>query len=177
MRFLFLLCTIICILSPVYGTEQMSWGGAVDVLSCDGFMAGDWEIGADLRLTVLPGCEVRLPLGLDVGKKGCVLFSAGIAAAYYPWHTGPFILLSLMRLGFLFDRGVVGGMLMLDEISLGWTFLARKHWIVEPVITFRDPSHSYQDEFASIKESLQGYRTIRVGLRVGFVTGNGNKTT
>lgn len=148
----------------------MRWGGAVDVLSCDGFLADDWEIGADMRLEISPECVLKLPLGLDIGSNGSLLFSAGIALACHPWKTGPFIQLSLIRLGFLHDREVPGRMVLLDELSLGWTFKLSGLWFVEPMVSFRDPSLSYQDEYAVVKDAVEGYRVIRVGVRVGVLS-------
>jgi len=132
---------------------------------------GSLQFSGDIRLFVLDGFELRLPLGFSYSKgsgKGSGFFETGALLVYYPWDSGPFMGLSLFQMGFSYGNETLESIVNLNEVLLGWTFNLGSGLFLEPALVIRDPSGTFTNEYSKIKGVFPCYKTFRLRLSFGW---------
>ena len=97
-----------------------------------------------------------------------LMLEGGIDLVYYPWRTGPFLALSVFRMGFTGGCSNLENMVNLNEVQIGWTFEFGPGLFVEPGLAVRDPSGTFSDEYSRLKGTFPCYTTFRGKLSFGY---------
>ena len=106
---------------------------------------GSFQIGMDLRMMVSDEFQIRIPIAYTMNRTSFMIES-GVSLVYYPWHTGPFMGLSVFQFGFSHGSSNLENVVSLNEVMLGWSFEFGPGLFVEPGIVIRDPSGTLSDE-------------------------------
>ena len=152
---------------PVFGTGRA--GFSADIASVqDIFLGkGSFQIGMDLRMMVSDEFQVRISIAYTMDRTSFMIES-GVSLVYYPWHTGPFMGLSVFQFGFSHGSGNLENVVSLNEVMLGWSFEFGPGLFVEPGIVIRDPSGTFADEYSRLKGEFPCYTTFRGRLAFGW---------
>lgn len=146
-----------------------SIGLSLDVAAFqDAFLGqGSFQFGGDLRAMVSEEFQIRVPLSVAMRGRS-FMFETGMQIVYYPWHSGPFMSLSLFQVGFSSQCENLENLVNLNEVLVGWTFAFGPGLFVEPCLVVRDPSGTFSDEYSSLKGTFPCYTTFRGRLMVGW---------
>ena len=128
---------------------------------------GSFQIGLDFRMMVSDEFQVRIPVAYTMNKTSFMIES-GVCLVYYPWHTGPFMGLSVFQFGFSHGTEELDNMVSLNEVMLGWSFEFGPGLFVEPSLVIRDPSGTFSDEYSRLKGEYPCYTTFRGRLAFGW---------
>lgn len=128
-----------------------------------------YQFSADIRYSFAEKYELRLPLTLSVGEDA-KFADAGIFLNYYPLkNKGLFMGLSLFQVAMALEaEGLDKTTYAMNEICIGWTFKIGKGLLIEPSVSIRDSTGTFEDEFELIKGILPCYRKFRPRLSVGW---------
>ena len=169
MRKILLALTLILLLglSSAFCLEKT--GFSADVASVqDIFLGhGSFQVGIDLRTMVSDEFQIRIPMAFTMNQAS-FLFESGVALVYYPWHTGPFMGLSVFQFGFSSGSSNLENVVSLNEVTIGWSFEFGPGLFIEPSIVIRDPSGTFSDEYSRIKGEFPCYTTFRCRLAFGW---------
>lgn len=169
MRKKLILLLAICIALPVGAFCSGMMGFGADLASVqDVFLGqGSYQISMDLRAMVSDEFQIRIPAAVSFIKES-LMFEGGIELVYYPWHTGPFLALSVFQMGFTSGCSNLENMVNLNEVQIGWTFEFGPGLFVEPSLAVRDPSGTFSDEYSRLKGTFPCYTTFRGKLSFGY---------
>ena len=100
MRKTLILLLAICFALPVGAFCSGRMGFGADLASVqDVFLGqGSYQISMDLRTMVSDEFQIRIPTAVSFINES-LMFEGGIELVYYPWHTGPFLALSVFQSG------------------------------------------------------------------------------
>ena len=158
---------LLCVLSQAFCIDRMGFGADVASVQ-DIFLGhGSFQIDLDLRTMVSDEFRIRIPMALTMNQAS-FLFESGVALVYYPWHTGPFMGLSVFQFGFSKGSGNLENVISLNEVTVGWSFEFGPGLFIEPSIVIRDPSGTFSDEYSRIKGEFPCYTTFRARLLFGW---------
>jgi hypothetical protein len=108
--------------------------------------------------------QLRVPLNFTFTTRGKLMFDAGLLLTAYPFED----------LGFFAGMTIVqfgthkGKLYALNEVVAGWTFRIRYSFIIEPSVSFRDPSSTFTNEYSTVRGIFPCYTQIRVHLMMGW---------
>ena len=162
-----LIMILLCVFSSAFCMDRMGFG--VDVASVqDIFLGhGSFQVDLDLRTMVSEEFQIRIPMAFTMNQAS-LFFESGVALAYYPWRTGPFMSLSVFQFGFSGGSSNLENVVSLNEVSVGWSIEFGPGLFLEPSIIIRDPSGTFSDEYSRIKGEFPCYTTFRARLLFGW---------
>lgn len=118
----------------------------------------------DARFSMSGQFQLRLPMNFTFTNRGNLMFDAGLLLTAYPFgDCGFFAGMTIVQLG-TYRKQIYA----LNEISVGWTFRIRDRLIIEPSVSFRDPSSTFKDEYSTVRGIFPCYTQIRVHLMLGW---------
>jgi len=109
--------------------------------------------------------QLRVPVNITFTTKGKLMFDAGLLLTAYPFEDyGFFAGMTIVQFG-----TYKGKLYALNEVVVGWTFrLIKERFIIEPSVSFRDPSSTFTNEYATVRGIFPCYTQIRVHLMLGW---------
>ena len=128
---------------------------------------GSFQVDMDLRMMVSDEFQIRIPIAFTMNRTSFMIES-GVSLVYYPWHTGPFMGLSVFQFGFSHGSSNLENVVSLNEVMLGWSFEFGPGLFIEPGIVIRDPSGTFSDEYSRLKGEFPCYTTFRGRLAFGW---------
>jgi len=128
---------------------------------------GSFQVGLDFRMMVSDEFQIRIPVAYTMNGTSFMIES-GVSLVYYPWHSGPFMGLSVFQFGFSHGCAGLENMVSLNEVVLGWSFGFGPGLFVEPCLVIRDPSGTFSDEYSRLKGEFPCYTTFRGRLAFGW---------
>lgn len=169
MRKSLIMLVIICVALPAGVFCSGKMGFSADLASVQDIFLGQnsYQVSLDFRTMVSDEFQIRIPMALTMNQAS-FLFESGVALVYYPWHTGPFMGLSVFQFGFSKGSGNLENVISLNEVTVGWSFEFGPGLFVEPSIVIRDPSGTFSDEYSRIKGEFPCYTTFRARLLFGW---------
>lgn len=160
---------VFCIVLPVGAFCSGRMGFGVDHASVQDVFFGQksYQIAMDLRAMVSEEFQIRIPMAVSFVETS-LMFEGGIVLVYYPWHTGPFMALSVFQMGFTSQCDNLENLVNLNEVQIGWTFEFGPGLFIEPSLAVRDPSGTFSDEYSRLKGTFPCYTTFRGKLAFGW---------
>jgi hypothetical protein len=108
--------------------------------------------------------QLRVPMNFTFTNKGKLMFDAGLLLTAYPFEDlGFFAGMTIVQFG-----TYRGKLYALNEVVTGWTFRVIERLIIEPSVSFRDPSSTFTNEYSTVRGIFPCYTQIRVHLMVGW---------
>lgn len=128
-----------------------------------------YQFSADTRFRFADKYELKIPVSFSYTRDARFL-DAGLFLDYYPFKNyGLFFGLSLVQFGYVNGTTDLNKTIFsLNEINVGWNFRFFDGLTVEPSISIRDPSGTFEDEYELIKGAFQCYRKFRIKLNAGW---------
>ena len=169
MRKTLILILVFCFFLPVGAFSSGRMGVGADLASVQDIFLGQqsYQISMDLRTMVSDDFQIRIPMAVSFINES-LMFEGGVELIYYPWRTGPFLALSVFRMGFTSGCSNLDNMVNLNEVQIGWTFEFGPGLFIEPGLAVRDPSGTFSDEYSRLKGTFPCYTTFRGKLSFGY---------
>ncbi len=154
---------------PVFAFSVGRMGFGADTASIQDIFLGEgsFQVGLDFRVMVSEEFQIRIPIAYTMNRTSFMIES-GVSLVYYPWHTGPFMGLSVFQFGFCNGCADLDNMVSLNEVVLGWSFEFGPGLFIEPCLVIRDPSGTFSDEYSRLKGEFPCYTTFRGRLAFGW---------
>jgi hypothetical protein len=137
----------------------------------DAAWANQVTVRGGISAALVPGVTFELPLMLMIDRTSGneMLFDIVLNLKYHPWEEGPFIGVSLAQVCmFVGTYRPPETYHFLNEISFGYTWHIGQDLYMEPLVTFRDPSGSFNDSYAYVHGLVPGYRKFQIGVQFGW---------
>ena len=108
--------------------------------------------------------QLRVPMNFTFTNRGKMMFDAGLLLTAYPFEDlGFFAGMTIVQFGTYMKK-----LYALNEVVAGWTFRIRNRFIIEPSVSFRDPSSTFKNEYSTVRGIFPCYTQIRVHLMLGW---------
>lgn len=124
----------------------------------------------DARADMSREFQIRIPVNITFNRNGALMADAGLMLAAYPFgNPGFFAGMTVVQFGYQIGRTQLKNrMCALNEITAGWTFRIKERLIIEPSVSFRDPSASFQDEYSAVRGIFPCYTAVRFHVMIGW---------
>jgi len=166
-RILTVLVLVLVIPATAFCTGRMGLSADVAAVQDIFLGKGSFQVGLDFRMMVSDEFQIRIPVAYTMNGTSFMIES-GVSLVYYPWHTGPFMGLSVFQFGFSHGCAGLDNMVSLNEVVLGWSFGFGPGLFIEPALVIRDPSGTFSDEYSRLKGEFPCYTTFRGRLAFGW---------
>lgn len=158
---------LLLVLATAFCTYRMGFGADIATVQDIFLGKGSFQVDLDFRMMVSEEFQIRIPIAYTMNRTS-FLIESGVSLVYYPWHTGPFMGLSVFRFGFSHGCADLDNMVSLNEVELGWSFEFGPGLFIEPALVIRDPSGTFSDEYSRLKGEFPCYTTFRGRLAFGY---------
>ena len=164
-----IMVVVICVALPAGVFCSGKMGFSADLASAQDIFLGQdsYQVSMDFRTMVSDEFQIRIPLSVTFIRTS-LMFEGALMLVYYPWHTGPFLGLSVFQMGFTCRCPDLENLVNLNEVHIGWTFEFGPGLFVEPSLVVRDPSGTFSDEYSRLKGAFPCYTTFRGRLSFGW---------
>lgn len=166
-KFFIILIIAISTTSSVFAAK-VSLGFAGDITAA---FVRPVSVEADLRIGVLDGLRIRLPITFDKGEyRSLAAFSLSIEYSPFKGETGMFIGLSAATFGFLFRPGDSNvHFLFLNDIYVGFRQSMFSDFVfIETRLVVRDPFTIFSSSINEIKNNIPSFSRFKFRLSIGF---------
>ena len=129
-----------------------------------------FQASFDIRADLSDEFQLRFPVNITFNRSRAVMADASLLLVAYPFgDPGFFAGMTVVQFGYQIGKTVLKNrMCALNEIVAGWTFRIKKRFIIEPSLSFRDPSALFESEYSAIRGIFACYTPVRVHVMLGW---------
>ncbi len=171
-RIVFLCFLVLLSIGGFASENKSSLDVAIDMCYIDPFKDNVVYNELTLGLNIDEDLSLRIPINLVIPTTSnidLVGLGGSIDVLYRPLFNGIFISFSLVKIQYLFGYDApLDNIQYLNKVSFGYTFNVFDSWFIEPSILFFNLNGMYEDSLLLLRESFNGFPSVRGSLLVGY---------